>query len=232
VLHFGSATRLALDCLFPRLCVGCGRIGSYLCDRCQRRLEHLYGPLCPRCGQPQPSGMLCTSCVSFGSDISAIRSVFRFDGVIRRAIIDLKYHNLRAIVPTLSVFMAARLSDEDFAADLIVPVPLHPKRLRHRGYNQSALLAKELGVLQQIAVAECALARIRDSDSQVHSRDAESRRRNVVGAFACTDATVSGKRILVVDDVCTTGATLEACATALRAAGSSEVWGLTVAREV
>ena len=232
MLHIGSATRLALDCLFPRLCVGCGRIGSYLCDRCQRHLSYLYGPLCPHCGQFQPSGILCPSCVSVRSDISAIRSVFRFDGVIRRAIIDLKYHNLRAIVPTLSAFLSARLSDEAFAADLIIPVPLHAKKLRRRGYNQSALLAAELGALQRIAVDDGALIRTREGDSQVNSRDAESRRNNVAGAFACMDAAVSGKRILVVDDVCTTGATLEACASALRAAGSSEVWGLTVAREV
>jgi len=158
--------------------------------------------------------------------------VFRFDGVARRAIIELKYHNLRAIAPTLSAYLDARLRDEDVAPELIVPVPLHPKRLRHRGYNQSALLARELGVLQGINVSEHSLMRTREGGSQVSTRSAEARRDNVAGAFACTDAGVSGKRILVVDDVCTTGATLEACASALRDAGSAEVWGLTVAREV
>jgi len=158
--------------------------------------------------------------------------VFRFDGVARRAIIELKYHNLRAIAPTLSAYLAARLRDEDFEPELIVPVPLHPKRLRRRGYNQSALLARELGVLRGIGVSERSLTRTRDSDSQVRTRTAEARKDNVAGAFACTDAAVSGKRILVVDDVCTTGATLEACASALRDAGSTEVRGLTVAREV
>lgn len=232
VLHTGRATRLALDCLFPRLCVGCGRIGSYLCDRCRARLSVLSGPLCPHCGRPQPSGILCPSCARGHFAISAIRSVFRFDGVARRAIIELKYHNLRAIAPTLSAYLAARLRDEDFAPELIVPVPLHPKRLRRRGYNQSALLARELGVLRGICVSEHSLTRTRDGDSQVRTRTAEARRDNVAGAFACTDAAVSGKRILVVDDVCTTGATLEACASVLRDAGSTEVRGLTVAREV
>lgn len=223
---------MALDCLFPRLCVGCGRIGSYVCDRCERRRSFLSGPLCPRCGQPQASGLLCPSCVRRRSDISAIRSVFRFEGVIRRAVIELKYHNLRAIAPTLSAWMADRLIDEDFTPDLIVPVPLHPSRLRLRGYNQAALLARELGRLEGVEAAEDLLTRVRAGDSQVQTHDAEARRQNVAGAFTCTDTTVSGKRILVVDDVCTTGATLEACASALRDAGAAEVWGLTVAREV
>ncbi len=176
--------------------------------------------------------MLCPSCARHPSDITSIRSVYRFEGVIRRAIIELKYHNLRAIAPLLSASMAERLRNESFIPDLIVPVPLHPSRLRRRGYNQAALLARELGLLQKVEVSEGSLRRIREGDSQVRTHNAEARRQNVAGAFACTDSSVSGKRILVVDDVCTTGATLEACASALRDAGAAEVWGLTLAREV
>ena len=221
-----------LDCLFPRICVGCGRIGEYICAECAAHLPFLYGPLCPHCGQPQASGMLCSSCASTLSSLSSVRSIFRFEGTVRNAVHALKYHNLRAIAPTLAANLAGDATEITAMADLLVPVPLHPQRERLRGYNQSELLAREVGVVTGVPLSARSLRRNKASVSQARSRNLEERRRNVADAFTCADESVSDKRILLIDDVCTTGATLEACAAALRAAGASAVSGLTVAREV
>ncbi len=118
------------------------------------------------------------------------------------------------------------------AADVLVPVPLHSRRLRERGYNQSALLAAEVGKRNCLPVVADSLVRLRHTKAQVKTADAEERQRNLAGAFGCRNTKLAGKRVLVVDDVCTTGATLNSCATALRAAGATSVWGLALAREV
>jgi ComF family protein len=207
-------------------------MGYYLCVQCAARLPVLQGPLCPHCGQPQSSGILCPSCAAKPSAMSSIRSTFRFEGAVRQAIHELKYRNLRAIAPTLATYLVAHLSQGTDVHDVVVPVPLHPQRMRLRGYNQAELLAREIGTAQGLLVSACSLRRTRAGASQARTSDMRERQRNVVDAFTCTDASISGKRILLIDDVCTTGATLEACAAALRAAGASDVSGLTVAREV
>jgi ComF family protein len=114
--------------------------------------------------------------------------------------------------------------------EVLVPVPLHPKRLRQRGYNQALLLAQELSKIIGLPVDEDALIRAQDVVPQARTKSAAERRQNVRHAFAC-NRNMADKQILLIDDVCTTGATLDACAIALKAAGASSVWGLTVARE-
>jgi len=195
-------------------------------------MAFLLGPICPRCGQPQVSGMLCPSCATVSSSISSIRSIFRFEGTARRAIHELKYHNLRAIAPTLAAYLASYAATSGDRIDVIMPVPLHPTRHKHRGYNQAALLAHELGRLRGIPVSFNSLKRTREGTSQVHTRNMDERRANVQNAFECTDASLAAKCIMLIDDVCTTGATLDSCAVALKSAGAHEVFGLTVAREV
>jgi ComF family protein len=120
---------------------------------------------------------------------------------------------------------------EGLRFDAILPVPLHPKRQAERGYNQSALLARRLGRVVALPVREDVLRRVRSTPPQV-GLDRAKRRENVAGAFACPPdhPALVGKTLLLVDDVCTVGATLAACAEALRAAGAREVWALTVAR--
>jgi len=104
--------------------------------------------------------------------------------------------------------------------------------LRERGYNQSSLLARELSRCINLPVIEGCLIRVKQTKPQVKAIDAEERRRNVTGAFVCCDERVSGKQIILIDDVCTSGATLESCATALKNKGATSVWGLTLAREI
>lgn len=117
------------------------------------------------------------------------------------------------------------------SGDILVPVPLHARRLRERGYNQSSLLAKGLAKLTGFPVVEYALFRSRDSLPQARTTNVEDRRRNVAGVFACRGM-LKGSHVLLIDDVCTSGATLEACAVALKAASAVSVWGLTLAREI
>jgi competence protein ComFC len=116
--------------------------------------------------------------------------------------------------------------------EVLVPVPLHPKRLRERGYNQSNLLALELSKLVRMPVIDNTLHRLKDSPPQARTTTVEARHRNVKKAFVCEGDRLRGSNVILIDDVCTSGATLEACAEAVVAAGAGSVWGLTLAREI
>ena len=158
---------LAIDSFFPRHCVGCGRVGSFLCSNCRRKLPRLLPPLCPKCSRPQASGILCPSCRQLQSKIDGIRSPFRFDEVIRKAIHQLKYQNLKAISFCLAELLADYLRSTPLPGEALIPVPLHPRRLRERGYNQSSLLARELGKLTNLPVIEDCLIRVKEAKPQV-----------------------------------------------------------------
>jgi ComF family protein len=130
----------------------------------------------------------------------------------------------------LAQLLAEYLHSHPMIGEALVPVPLHPKRLRQRGYNQASLLAKELSKITGLPVEEDALIRMQDVAPQARSKSAAERRQNVQHAFAC-NKDLTGKQILLIDDVCTTGATLDACAIALKTTGATSVWALTAARE-
>ncbi len=223
---------IALDLLFPQHCVGCGKEGEFLCYSCRQSLPRITPPLCPRCGRPQPSGILCPSCVSWSAKIDGIRSPFRFDGTMREAIHQLKYRNLRALAVPLAKLLQDYLITNPVPAEILVPVPLHRKRLRERGYNQSSLLARQLGKLANLPVADDCLIRQRHALSQARTATVEERQSNVTDAFACRDHRLRDKQVLLIDDVSTSGATLDACAAALKASGATSVWGLVMAREI
>ncbi len=189
-------------------------------------------PLCPRCGKPQLSGILCPGCVSWQVEIDGIRSPFRFDGVIRQAIHQLKYRNLRALAVTLAKLMQDYLATNPLPGEVLVPVPLHPKRTRERGYNQSSLLAKELSKLTGLPVVDDCLIRQRYTPPQARTPTVDERRSNVANAFTCHGSRLQDRQVLLIDDVSTSGATLDTCATALKAAGAATVWGLVLAREI
>ncbi len=225
-------SRMALNLLLPQWCLGCGQEGELICSSCQRTLARVTSPICPRCGIPQSSGILCHSCVSRQQAIDGIRSPFRFEGVIRQAIHQLKYKNLRAVTETLAGLLSDYLATNPMPGEVLVPVPIHQKRVRERGYNQSSLLSRELGRLVRLPVVADCLIRQQHTPPQARASSVSERRSNVVNAFTCRDHRLKGKQILLIDDVATSGATLDACAAALKAAGASSVWGLTLAREV
>jgi competence protein ComFC len=229
--RMGGLKRAALDLLFPRFCLGCGKEGSYICTACRETLPVIVPPSCPHCGRPVPGGGECGRCRGDEKSIDGIRAPFIFEGVIRRAVHELKYNNLRDLAPDLAALLHAYVRSNSVPGEVYVPVPLHPRRLRERGYNQSALLARELGRLDGVAVEEGCLVRTVFRPPQVRTASVEERRRNVAGAFACRDRRLAGKRVVLIDDVLTSGATLGAGAGALKAAGVVSVWGLTVALE-
>ena len=223
---------IALNLFFPQRCVGCGREGGFICSSCCSSLPEIVPPLCSRCGKPQPEGTLCSSCVDWRAEIDGIRSPFRFDGVVRQSIHQLKYGNLRTLATPLAELLSDYLSTYPVPGEVLVPVPLHRKRLRERGYNQSILLAKELGRLSHLPLVDDCLIRERHTLPQVRTPNVEERRSNVTGVFVCRDDRLRGKQVVLVDDVSTSGATLDACAVALKAAGAVTVWGLVLAREI
>lgn len=223
---------VALNLLFPHRCIGCGREGELICSSCLINLPRIMPPVCPRCGRPQSSNILCPECVKRQSYIDGIRSPYRFEGLIRQAIHQFKYRNMRSLATPLAQLMNNYLKTYPIPGDILIPVPIHKKRSRERGYNQSLLLARKLGKLINLPVIENCLIRRIQSPPQARSASAEERHRNVADAFICNDSGLKGKQVLLIDDVTTSGATLDACARALKAAGASSVWGLTLAREI
>jgi len=223
---------IALDLLFPQQCVGCGKEGGFLCYSCRQSLIRIVPPLCPRCGRPQPGGILCPSCVNWQANIDGIRSPFQFEGIMRQAIHQLKYRNLRALAEPLARLLQEYLNTNPMPAEVLVPVPLHQKRLKERGYNQSSILARKLGKLINLAVVDDCLIRQRQAPAQARTSTVEERWSNVASVFSCRDHRLQDKQVLLIDDVSTSGATLDACATALKAAGAASVWGLAMAREI
>jgi len=165
-------------------------------------------------------------------DIDGIRSPFLFEGAVREAIHQLKYRSVKALAAPLAQLVGEYLSEKSLPFEVMVPVPLHPHRLRNRGYNQSLLVAQELAEIRSMPLVEDVLVRLSDTSPQAKTRSAEERQKNVAQAFSCRRLELEGKRVLLIDDVCTSGATLNACAAALKAGGAASVWGLTVAREV
>ena len=224
--------RIALDLLFPRYCINCGREGDFICDRCRRLLSLILPPVCKKCGRPLSAGPECDRCIEEQIELDGVRAPFAFDGLVRQAVHQLKYRNIRALAGTFAVFLKDCLDKHVINADVLVPVPLHPRRLRERGYNQSALLARELGRLSGLPVIENSLVRLMHTPPQAQSSGVDERRRNIAGAFKCLDDRFQGKRVLLIDDVATSGSTLNTCAVELKACGVVSVWGLVIALEL
>ncbi len=225
-------TSKIVDFFFPKYCIGCGKIGDFICARCREKLPYIPDSICQQCGRPISGYDICPSCTGKQPAINGVRSVFRFDGIIKKAVHSLKYNQLTALADPLSTCVYSYLVSHPQRGDVIVPVPLHPDRLKERGYNQSELLAKKLGEYLDIPVIENCLIRTKNTVPQVQTSGAEERAHNVNGVFACRDSRLDGKYVILVDDVCTTGSTLEACAVALKKSNVSSVWGITVAREI
>ena len=217
-----------LDLLFPSECAVCDREGSFLCTACKPSLPRLAPPYCGKCAEPD-AATVCSWCRADAPSYESIRAPYRYTGPVRDMVHDLKYANIRAIAPTLGGLLADYLGSQRLEADVISPVPLHARRERSRGYNQSFLLAREVSQRVQIPMADDRLLRSIDTPPQVTMSGREERRQNIDGAFECTrDAT--GLRVLLIDDVVTTGSTMSACASALKDAGAKSVSGLALAR--
>jgi len=220
-----------LDLLYPPRCVGCEDVGAWFCGECMSQVHRVSRPLCEQCGHAlgEVSSRVCRRCRSAPLQIDCIRSVAYSEGALREAIHALKYRGVTALAVPLADLMAEHWARYPMEVDVIVPVPLHKRRLRWRGFNQAVCLASELAKRIDLPVDEDVLIRHRATAAQV-DLDAEQRKENVEGAFRCTDRGAVDQRVLLIDDVCTTGSTLEACAVALRQGGARSVQALTLAR--
>ena len=220
------------DFFFPQTCIGCGKVGDFICAACSKKMSRILPPLCSRCGRPESSGAYCAECWGMKGSLDSIRSVFIFEGIVRQAVHELKYRNVRAMSDCLAGFMSLYFQEYGLSGDMLIPVPLHEKRLRERGYNQSQLLADKLSGLISVEVNAALLQRVRNTGPQARSASVHERKANMENTFICDSDGASGRDVIVIDDVCTSGATLESCAVALKSAGAGHVLGFTLAREI
>ena len=215
------------DLFYPRRCVGCSRRSSdVLCRSCFEALPGITPPLCGRCGLPTAFEVYgCDGCRTVDLAFDGARAPLRYEGVGKGVVHALKYAGYRPVVERLMApLMAGSLEGERF--DAVVPVPLHRTRLAKRGFNQAEVIGR--AVADRIGAPFLdTLRAVRGTRDQVELT-AASRRQNVAGAFEARGP-VAG-RVLVVDDVMTTGATLDECARVLKKTGAGEVHALTLCR--
>jgi len=229
------------DVLFPPRCQSCRTVAEKLtnelfCAVCEEKIRYIRPPLCPACGAPFPdsagSDHLCGDCLTPPKPFAVARSVAAFDGILLEAIHAFKYHNKTGMGSGLGKMMTG---DSYTGTDLqgytmIMPVPLHIRRLRERGFNQSLLLAKVLSARYAIPLDFVTLKRERDTPPQT-TMGRKERQANIKGAFGVADKErVRKQHVLLIDDVYTTGSTLAECTRVLLNSGASQVGVLTLAR--
>ncbi len=234
-LKYFSAT--LLEFFLPRMCLFCGvPVGESallaVCPECETQIKWVENPLCTCCGKMfedrEGPDRVCGDCQTDPPPFARARAAALYNGPVAQAITRFKFSRQLAFLPVMQHWLKRPLCLELVAAaDLLTPVPLHPKRIKKRGFNQSLLLAQ---AFPEATVAREAVVRTRHTAPQVGLNPKE-RRDNVKGAFFVTDpALVKGKQVLLVDDLYTTGATVKECAKVLRKAGARRVEILTVAR--
>jgi len=234
-----ASLRLGLDVTLPPLCPTCRDLvtGNGLCPTCWGKLAFIAPPYCPRLGIPfvyDPGpGTLSMQAIADPPAYQRARAAVRYDDVARKLVHAFKYGDRLDLAPLVGRWMA-RAGHELLDADALVPVPLHWRRLWTRRFNQSAALAEQISVISGVKVAHSVLRRVKATAQQVGLSRSE-RATNVQGAFrvpAAAKGEVAGRRLVLIDDVLTSGATADACARALLRAGAAQVDVLVLARVV
>lgn len=228
-------TTAFLDVLFPPRCAACrellpvselpSKVGE-LCPVCETTLEPILSA-CERCGLPGPAAKACEACRREPPAFDTAHAAFLYGAAVSHVLHRYKYEDRAALARPLGSYIARLKLPE---IDLVVPVPLHPKRRRERTYDQALLLAQVVSRLRGWRCDRRTLIRQRSTERQVGQHRTE-RQKNVEGAFSTTRS-IAGRRVLLVDDVVTTGATASTCAEALKAAGARSVHVASVARAV
>ena len=223
------ASQAALDWLFPPRCAGCGDLGTVWCAKCQANVTKISPPFCSHCGLPlEPTGY-CAACAAHRFAFTAGRSWGVYWGGLRQAILSLKHRQNPNLGLALAENLLALYTQQAWSVDLLIPIPLGQRRLRQRGYNQIDLLGRPFARQAGLPYASNVLIRQHETLPQFELNAAE-RWDNLHGSFRADPASLGGISVLLVDDIMTTGATLDAAAQALRAAGARRVYAITLAR--
>lgn len=237
---FQKIKTLALDTLFPVNCLSCGQGDSWLCEKCFSKIKIVSDQVCPYCEKSiTPGGRTCFACKKKNGLDGIIVSTSYKNDPISLLVHCYKYRFIQDIASILGAIIIKSVSGHNLPLpDAIIPVPLHQRRLRFRGFNQSLLIAKYIGEnitpSLEIPVLENILVRHRYTEPQMKIKNHSRRKNNIQNAFSVAkDAKeiIKDKNIWLVDDVATTGATLFECAKVLKKAGAKEVFALVVARQ-
>lgn len=219
------------ELLFPSRCLICRKISKdVICDDCLSKIPLIKGPICRICGSPIEVEGICYKCKSFLPYFSKARSYALYDGVMRTAIIRFKFEKRKNLGIFLGKMLGAFISELSWDIDFIVPIPLSKERMRTRGFNQSEILALEASKILGIPVS-LSLIRIKETKPSINL-NVEERLNNINRAFLLKDNSLKNKKVLLIDDVYTTGATTNEASRALLERNIREVRVVTLAREL
>lgn len=225
-----------LDIVFPRRCLRCGRIGKYICVVCRRTIRAIpeNESICPVCEGLAIDGITHPRCKTrFALD--GLTSFFRYDGIIRKGVTSLKYRFVSDLgaefVSLVSPSLVRAVLGHVKSDSMLVPIPLHPARFRERGFNQAEVLGRFVSERLHIPMKTGVIYRVKKTPAQVEMKTREDRMRNMSDVFAVADTfPIRGARVVLFDDVFTTGATMRSAANTLKRHGAIYVWAVTMAR--
>jgi len=230
---------LVFNLLLPKLCLACNTEGSYLCDCCLAKIPLIDKFSCPGCQKISPYGKTCEACQKSYYLNGVIYALDYKNPLVQRMIKQLKYHFIKDLINPLAKILINEIKSSNFlsgnfTADessfLMIPIPLHRKKFLWRGFNQSELLAKKLAEEFELNLRTDILIKTKNTKSQTDLKENE-RHLNVKNTFAVNNKrNIKGKIIFLIDDVLTTGSTLNEAAKELKKAGAQEVWGITLAK--
>jgi len=230
--HLQKFSVYILDLLFPIECISCGEEGKWICAHCLAAIKLNAEDHCPICAREGKTSRICFDCRNKSYLSGLVIGVPYSDSVIKKAVHLFKYRFLQDLADPLAEILIKQFNGFAGLKDFVViPVPLHKKRRRWRGFNQSALLASALAKRYGLKLLDDALVRTKNTIPQVEVADRRKRIDNIKNAFGVIKSeSIKDKKIILVDDVATTMATLDECARVLRLAGAKEVWATVVAR--
>ncbi|MEX2161915.1 MAG: ComF family protein [Anaerolineales bacterium] len=220
---------VALDWLLPPRCAGCGQLGAVWCALCAGRAVRIEGSSCPICGLPLGKERQCGACSANQYQFVSARSWAAYRGELRHAILSMKHRRNAALGVAFAKHLMEAFCGQAWQIDLVIPIPLGARRHRERGFNQAELLARPFAEAAGLQLAAGVLVRLHETLPQFEL-SASERWKNLHGSFLADPAPLKGKSVLLVDDIMTTGATLDSAAQALNKAGARSVYALTLAR--
>jgi len=221
----------SVDWIYPPRCVGCGQPDSIWCEACRKSVQEITSSFCPKCGYPRNEAEICRGCDRYCPQFTSVRSWSVYEKSVKEAIHALKYQNNLSVGSIFCESLVAVILREGWKPDAIVPIPLSKVRMKERGYNQAAILAYPVSLRLGVPMFQNLIQRTKTTESQVHLNHYE-RMANLQNAFSARYTHHKFRKVLIVDDVITTGSTINDCARAILESGAEEVYGISVARAV